>query len=151
MEKKIRNCTTRFYSGTRSKEIRFLFASNVNEIMLERNEKKWKKNDFLFQLADTGNSIKVLSLECSYIASNSSRCNIPWSSSVRSAVSCWRTSMNSQIKLAVANTEAQARKALQALKNPGQARLRLPLHLRPFLVDIFQYSDRSSLLSDSNS
>ena len=81
----------------------------------------------------------------------SQRCSIPWSSSVRRAVSCWRTSMNSQIKLAVANTEAQARKALQALKNPGQARLRLPLHLRPFLVDIFQYSERSSLLSDSNS
>lgn len=59
--------------------------------------------------------------------------------------------MNSQIKLAVAKTEAQARKALQALKNPGQARLRLPLHLRPFLVDTFQYSDRSSLLSDSSS
>ncbi|TGZ50080.1 Tetratricopeptide repeat protein 1 [Temnothorax longispinosus] len=59
--------------------------------------------------------------------------------------------MNNHIRLAVANTEAHAKKALQALRNPGQARLLLPLHLRPFLVETFQYSERSSLLSVNNS
>jgi len=59
--------------------------------------------------------------------------------------------MNSHIRLAVANTEAHAKKALQALRNPGQARPLLPLHLRPFLVETFQYSERSSLLSVNNS
>ncbi|EGI69278.1 hypothetical protein G5I_02043 [Acromyrmex echinatior] len=53
--------------------------------------------------------------------------------------------------LAVANTEAHAKKALQALRNPGQTRPLLPLHLRPFLVETFQYSERSSLLSVNNS
>ncbi|KYM96264.1 hypothetical protein ALC62_13080 [Cyphomyrmex costatus] len=64
---------------------------------------------------------------------------------------CRRVENFRHIKLAVANTEAHAKKALQALRNPGQIRPRLPLHLRPFLVETFQYSERSSLLSVNNS